>query len=94
MRARRRDSKTSGFVTKAYRGFWFCLAPRHLSLSENLRAKEGCMEKTGETSSPLIFLIPMVPCVSSPVTRVSLAFRARLCAERETPEEAAASCLY
>lgn len=54
-----------------------------LSLAENLRAKEGGMEKTGETSSPLIFLIPTVPCVSSLVTRVSLAFRARLCAEKE-----------
>lgn len=40
------------------------------------------MEKTGETSSPLIFLIPMVTCVSSTVTRVSLAFRTRLCATK------------
>ena len=53
------------------------------SLTENLRSKEGGMETTGETSSPLIFLIPTVPCVSSQVTRVTLAFRARLFAEND-----------
>ena len=31
----------------------------------------------------------MVPCASSPVTRVSLAFRARLCAKNEALEEEA-----
>ena len=36
--------------------------------------------------SPLFFL-PMVPWASSPVTRVSLAFRARLCAKNEPPGE-------
>lgn len=30
--ARRRHSKTSGFVTEAYICFWFCLVPRHLLL--------------------------------------------------------------
>ena len=83
MRARRRHSETRGFVTEAYICFWFCLAPRRLPLTENLRAKEGGMEKTGETSSPLIFLIPIVPYVSSTVTRVSLAFRTRLCAKND-----------
>ena len=34
-------------------------------------------------ASPIIFLLPMVPCGSSAVTRVSLAFRARLCAKNE-----------
>ena len=34
-------------------------------------------------ASPIIFLLPMVPCTSSAVTRVSLAFRARLCAKNE-----------
>ena len=38
-----------------------------LSLDENVRAKEGGKEKTGETSVPF----GMVPCGSSPVTRVS-----------------------
>ena len=47
-----------------------------LSLEENLRAKEGGKEKTGETSPPRIFLLPMVPCSSLPVTRVS---RSPLC---------------
>ena len=83
MRAGRRDSKTSGFVTEAYICFRFCLVLRRLSLTENLRAKEGGMEKTGETYSSLIFLTPTVPCVSSPVTRMSLAFRARRCAEKD-----------
>ena len=30
-----------------------------------------------------------VPCVSSPVTHVSLAFRARLCVNNEAPKEGA-----
>ena len=37
----------------------------------------------------MLFLFPMVPCVSSPVTRVSLAFRTRIYAKNETPEEEA-----
>ena len=44
-----------------------------LSLDENLRVKKGGKEKTGETSLP--------------ATRVSLAFRALLCAKNEAPEE-------
>ena len=50
-----------------------CPVPRRLSLSldENLRAKEGGKEKTGETALNLPFsTLPMVPCASSPVTRV------------------------
>ena len=31
------------------------------------------------------FLLPMVPCASSPVTLASLAFRARFCAKNEAP---------
>lgn len=34
-------------------------------------------------ASPIIFLLPMLPCASLPITRVSLAFRARLCANNE-----------
>ena len=41
--------------------------------------------------SPLIFLFPLVPCASSTVTRVLLAFRAHLCAKNEAREEEADS---
>ena len=51
----------------------------------DLRAKEGRKEKV----LPLIFLFPIVPRASSPVTRVSLAFRARLCVKNEEPGEEA-----
>ena len=50
----------------------------------DLRAKEGRKEK----ALRLIFLFPVVPGASSPVTRVSLAFRARLCVKNEVPEVA------
>ena len=46
--------------------------------------KEG--RKEGENR---LFLVPMVPCVSSPVTRMSLAFGTRIYAKNETPEEEA-----
>ena len=49
------------------------LVPRRLSLDENLHAKEGGKEKT---ASPPFFTLPVVPCFSSPVTRVS---RSPLC---------------
>ena len=39
------------------------------------------------------FLFPMVLCASSPVTRVSLAFRACLCAKNEAPEDQAVATL-
>ena len=51
----------------------------------DLRAKEGRKEK----ALPLIFLFPMVPGALSSVTRVSLAFRARLCVKNEVPDEEA-----
>ena len=38
---------------------------------------------------PLIFLLSMVPCASSPVTRVSLAFYACPCVKNKAPEEEA-----
>ena len=44
-----------------------CLVPRRLSLDENVRAKEGAKETTGSA----VYTLPMVPCGSSPVTRVS-----------------------
>ena len=59
------------------------MAVRRLSL--DLRAKEGRKEK----ALPLIFLFPIVPGASSPVTQMSLAFRARLCVKNEVPEEEA-----
>ena len=53
-----------------------CLVPRRLSFDENVRAKEGGKETTGETS-PAAFALPMVPCGSSPVTRFALASATR-----------------
>lgn len=60
-----------------------------LSPAENLGVKEGRMNKTGEMSAPLIFLLPTIPYTSSPVTRLSLAFRAHLCVKNKVPEEEA-----
>ena len=61
-----------------------CLVPRRLSFDENVRAKEGGKETTGETCrlypshGPLWFI-------------TSHSFRARLChAKNEAPEEEAA----
>ena len=45
---------------KRYLMMELCLVPRCFSLNENVRAKEGGKETT----------LPMVPCGSSPVTRV------------------------
>ena len=57
-----------------------------LSLEENLRAKEGGKEKTGETSLRLAsFSFPW----SLALRHQSLAFRARLCAKREAPDQEA-----
>ena len=54
-----------------------CLVPRRLSFDENVRAKEGEKETTGQTSGRSCFqdggTLPMVPCGSSPVTRFALA---------------------
>ena len=48
-----------------------------------------CAQKAGreKRASPLIFLLPMVPCASLPITRVSLAFRTRLYEKNEAPEK-------
>ena len=57
-----------------------------LSVAENLRAKEGAKEKTGETSLRLAsFLFPW----SLALRYQSLAFRARHCAKREAPDQEA-----
>ena len=56
-----------------------------IRLPLDLREKEGRKEK----ALPLIFLFPMVPRASSPVTQVSLAFRACLCVKNEAPGEEA-----
>ena len=47
------------------------------------------MKICAQRKAPPIFLLPMVPCASSTVTRVSLAFRARLSAKNEALEEEA-----
>ena len=69
-----------------------CLVPRRLSLDENVRAKEGGKETTGETS----FRRPSVHFPwSLAVHHQSLAFRARLYdAKNEAPEEEAGSAHY
>ena len=57
-----------------------------LSPAENLRAKEGGKEKTGETSLRLAsFPFPW----SLALRYQSLTFRARLCAKREAPDQEA-----
>ena len=55
------------------------------------RKKDGRKEGENEpdVTLPLTFLTPMVPCVSSPVTRVPLVFGTRIYAKNETPEEEA-----
>ena len=56
-----------------------CLVPRRLSLDENVRAKEGGKETTGETS----FRRPSLPFPwSLAVHHQSLVFRARLYDEK------------
>ena len=64
-----------------------CLVPRRLSLDENVRAKEGGKETTGETALRL----PSIPFPwSLAVHHQSLAFRARLYDKKnEAPEEEA-----
>ena len=69
---------------------WSCLVPRRLSFDENVRAKEGGKETTGETRfacrlytshGPLGFI-------------TSHSFRARFClAKNEAPEEEAVTDL-
>ena len=57
-----------------------------VSLAENLRAKEGGKEKTGEASLRLAsFSFPW----SLALRYQSLAFRARFCAEKEAPDQEA-----
>lgn len=62
-----------------------CLVRGRLSFDENLRAKEGGKEKAGETRFVSHFSASRVRRVplpfSSSVSRVSVAFRARLCAK-------------
>ena len=47
------------------------------------------MNEMGKMSALLIFLLPTIPYTSSPVTRLSLTFRAHLCVKNEAPEEEA-----
>ena len=65
-----------------------CLVPRRLSLDENVRAKEGGKETTGETR----FACRLYPSHVPPAVHHQwLAFRARLYDEKnEAPEEEAA----
>ena len=58
------------------------------SLSPRKFGRKGRRERENgrDVTSPLIFVLPMVPCASSPVTRMSLAFRNRLYVKIEAPE--------
>ena len=60
-----------------------CLVHRRLSLSMNICAQTRQEGGRVRCASPIIFLFPMVPCASSPITCLSLAFPARLCAKKE-----------
>ena len=56
------------------------------SLSRCAQRKAGRRKR----ASPLLFHLSLIPCASSPVNRVSLAFCALLhCAKNEAPEEEA-----
>ena len=56
------------------------------SVSRCAQRKEGRRKRV----SPLVFHLSLILCASSPVNRVSLAFRALLfCAKNETPEKEA-----
>ena len=71
-------------------GFCACLIPRlRLPLWKFSRKGRREGECGRGSASPLIFLLPKVPCASSLVIRVSLAFSFRvcLCAEKEELEE-------
>lgn len=48
-------------------------------------------EGSRKRASPIICILPMAPCASSSVTRMSLAFRPRLCAKKEVPEQGGVS---
>ena len=62
-----------------------------VSLSRCVQRKAGRRKR----ASPLVFHLSLIPCASSPVTRVSLAFRALLlCAKNEAPEEEAGEITY
>ena len=66
----------------------------HSLVTRRLYFDKICAQKKEESrkrASPIICLLPMVPCASSPVTRVSFAFRPRLCAKKVAPEQGAAS---
>ena len=64
-----------------------CLVPRRLSFDENVRAKEGGKETTGETR----FACRLYPSLGPLWLIASHSFRARLYhAKNEAPEEEAA----
>ena len=58
------------------------------SLSPWKFGRKGRRERENgrDVTSRLIFVLPMVPCASSPVTRMSFAFRNRLYVKNEAPE--------
>ena len=69
-----------------------CLVLRRRRLSPLMKICE--QRKAGRRKQALLFfLLPMVPCALSPVTRVSLSFRARLRAKNQAPEEEAKEML-
>ena len=61
---------------------WLPHTQTSLSLDEDVRAKEG-----GKETSPAVCTLPMVPCGSSPVTRLYLT-------KNEAPEEEAGDVKY
>ena len=83
--------KTKLNIAQTY--FMYCLVPRRLSLNENLHAKEDWKEKTDKTL-PLSFLLSTVPCASSPITCVQLAFYACSCVKNKVPEEEEVFCRH
>ena len=80
------STKNSVCLRVLWRGTWgfTCLVPRRFFLDENVRAREGGKEATGETA---VCTLPMVPCGSSPVTHLYLA-------KNEAPEEEAGGLWY
>ena len=68
---------------------WLPRTQKSLSRSVQRKARRR------KRASPLVFHLSPIPCASSPVNRVSLAFRALLlCAKNEAPEEEAGEITY
>lgn len=66
-----------------------CLVPRRLSMKICARRKVGRRKRARSRFS---FLLPMVPCATSLVTRVSHAFRPSLCAKTKRLKTTVSTC--